>query len=237
MIRIQLAGINIEIHNRYPYTEQLCKDYLTESGRMDFTVSVTEEQIKTEQEQTDRDFSPGYCESICIYREICKKLPSYQAFLMHSAVVETDGAAYAFTAKSGTGKSTHVNLWLRKFGSRARIINGDKPIFRLGNDNILSVYGTPWCGKEGLHINTHVRLQAIAFIERSKTNHISEMNPGEVIRRIFHQLLMPKDKDTMDAMLCLLDRLIQTTPCYLLKCNQEQEAADIAYRAMKKAGG
>ena len=70
------------------------------------------------------------------------KMPLYGAFLMHAAVVEVDGIAYVFTAPSGTGKSTHVQLWLDHFGPRARVLNGDKPLFRF-EGNTLYACGTP----------------------------------------------------------------------------------------------
>ena len=42
--------------------------------------------------------SRGYCESLCLYRQICRRLPFYDAFLMHASVVAVDGEAYAFAA-------------------------------------------------------------------------------------------------------------------------------------------
>ena len=33
--------------------------------------------------------------------------------LIHASLVRQNGKGYAFTAKSGTGKSTHVGLWLK----------------------------------------------------------------------------------------------------------------------------
>ena len=36
-----------------------------------------------------------------------------QTLLIHASLVRHQNKGYAFTAKSGTGKSTHVSLWLR----------------------------------------------------------------------------------------------------------------------------
>ena len=47
--------------------------------------------------------------------------------MLHSSAVVADGKAYLFTADSGTGKSTHTQLWPRMFGDRAYILNDDKP--------------------------------------------------------------------------------------------------------------
>jgi hypothetical protein len=234
MISIQLAGLNIQIDNHYPYTEQLCRDYIIDSNSTDISIHVSKEQIQAEQAWYREAYSPGYCESICIYREICKRILPFHAFLIHAAVVEMEGVAFAFTAKSGTGKSTHAGLWLKQFEGQARIINGDKPICRFHDDGELYIYGTPWCGKEGLQTNTSAPLKAIAFIERANKNQIHRISGNEVISRIFHQLLMPKDSGNMDAMLTLLDRMIERVPFFLLKCNPNQDAALVAYHGMTK---
>lgn len=55
-------------------------------------------------------------------------LPMYGGFFLHASAVALDGAAYLFSADSGTGKSTHTGLWMDCFGQeRAQIINDDKP--------------------------------------------------------------------------------------------------------------
>ena len=147
MFCIKLAGIPIGIDNRYAYVRRLCAGYET-SGRPAFTVRASEREIRAEQ-GGQAGPSRGYCESLCLYRQICRRLPFYDAFLMHASVVAVDGAAYAFAAPSGTGKTTHTRLWLQQFGSRAQVVNGDKPVFRF-MDGALYACGTPWRGKEGL---------------------------------------------------------------------------------------
>ena len=42
----------------------------------------------------------------------------YDTLLIHASVVRHNGKAYAFTAKSGTGKSTHVANWMRYIEGR-----------------------------------------------------------------------------------------------------------------------
>ena len=128
MFCIKLAGIPIGIDNRYAYVRRLCAGYET-AGRPAFTVRASEREIRAEQGGRTGP-SRGYCESLCLYRQICRRLPFYDAFLMHASVVAVDGEAYAFAAPSGTGKTTHTRLWLQQFGSRAQVVNGDKPVFR-----------------------------------------------------------------------------------------------------------
>ena len=75
------------------------------------------------------------------------RLLQYDGMLLHASCVEKDGKAYLFSAKSGTGKSTHTHLWLRAFPD-SRIINDDKPAVRR-MDGTFYACGTPFSGKNG----------------------------------------------------------------------------------------
>ncbi|MDD7517902.1 hypothetical protein [Ruminococcus flavefaciens] len=44
------------------------------------------------------------------------KMPDYDTVLFHGSVIAVDGHGFLFTAKSGTGKSTHTRLWREYFG-------------------------------------------------------------------------------------------------------------------------
>lgn len=232
MFQIKIAELVIRIDNKYEYVSHFCEQYKVQEGQEDFAVSATEEEIRREQADGEGQFSLPYCESLCLYRAICLKLISYDAFLMHSAALEMDGEAYVFAAKSGTGKTTHLKLWMQEFGSRVRVVNGDKPVYRF-LDGTLYVYGTPWCGKEGLENNIRSPVKAICFLEQSTENHIRRMAEAEVIGRIFHQLLMPREEEAVTHFLDMIDELIAKVNCYHLQCNTTPEAAGAAYQGMQ----
>lgn len=233
MFTIRIADLNICIHNHYSYVENMCADYLATNRAIDFHVEVSLEAIKKEQEDASIPCTLDYCESICVYRQISNQLIHYDAFLMHGACLEYLGDVYAFCAKSGTGKSTHLLLWKKCFGDAAHIINGDKPILRL-RDGVFYVYGTPWCGKEGWNINTSAPLKALCFLERGTTNTIEAVPKSQVMKRLGHQILMPETPDEMVHYLNIMDTLIKQTSCYLLHCNMNEDAAKVAYEGMNK---
>ena len=233
MFTIRIAQLNIQIQNRYPFAEKFCREFLAQCEEPDITVFVTDAEIEAERELDIYNSTDGYLESICIYRKIALELPKFDAMVFHASVVEIDGEAYAFAAHSGTGKSTHTDLWLRVFGDRARIVNGDKPIFRLVGGQ-WHVFGTPWRGKEGLGGNISAPLKGICFLERAKENEIAPLDDAAAVSRLFSQVLMPNDLIAAEKQLELLDSLISKTPTYLLRCNMLPEAAIVAYGAMSK---
>lgn len=233
MIKIKIADFVIEIDNKHNFIEKLCKDYIVSEGDADFSFAMTDEDIIAEKALCTEDFPDGYIEAICAYRKIAEAVLLRDAFLMHSAVIEKDGRAYAFLAKSGTGKSTHIRQWMSLFGDEVTVVNGDKPICRF-IDGELYIYGTPWCGKEGWNTNTRAPLKALCYIERAPENSIEKISPASSSLRIMRQVLMPNDASLADKTLEMIDRTLTQVPSYLLKCNISQEAAQVAYNAMKE---
>lgn len=235
MFTIKIAGLTIRVNNRYEYLVKHCRKYFVEDCEPDFSVGITDEADWQEFLGIEGlRHSEGYAESLYIYRQIAIKVLDYDAFLMHAAIVAVDGEAYAFAAKSGTGKSTHMGLWLKEFGEKAQVVNGDKPILRFF-DGKLFACGTPWCGKEKLNENIIRPIKAIAFLERAEENRLGPIDFSEMVPRIFQQLLIPYTEEDFDKFWALLNRMLETVPCYRLCCNMEQEAARVAYNGMKGA--
>lgn len=230
MFVIELAGVRIRIENRYPYIERQCRAFVCDGEEAAFSVSATSDEIL--EESNHGEFSDAYCESICIYRHICEKIADYNVFLMHSSVIEVDGRAYAFAAKSGVGKSTHTRLWLKNI-PHARVLNGDKPLMRLEEDGSITAFGTPWNGKENWGENISAPLQGVCFIERGEVNSIRRAEEGEVLSRLMHQLYLRGERSSVNKRLLLMDALLRAVPYWVLSCTISDEAALICYDAMR----
>lgn len=233
MFKIKIADFVIDIENRYDFVKNQCKDYIVDDcSQADFVVSASEDDILNEKKSSLGEFSDGYLESVCIYRNIAYKLPQKGAFLFHAAVVKVDGAAYAFTAKSGVGKSTHIRLWKKLLGDRMSIINGDKPILRELNGKVYA-YGTPWCGKEGYNLNEKAPLKAICFLERGEKDEIIAFPKSDAAGKVIHQIVVPKSSADIIKVLDMLDSTLKKVDLWRLKCTMNISAAEISYNAMK----
>ena len=133
MFKIKIADTVFEIYNIHSFVMALCKDYIYNGEECDYKIVSTQELIDEEKLVMAEEHPKidSYVENICVYRQIALKLLEKDAFVMHAATIGVDDKAYAFTAKSGTGKSTHIALWKRMLGDRVYAINGDKPIIKI----------------------------------------------------------------------------------------------------------
>ncbi len=232
--KIKICNIVIGIKHSYEYIRSLCREYTVDDGEMaEFFVSADKAAIESEKLICPETYPDGVYEATCLHREIVRGLVKYGVMLMHSAVIAVDGRAYVFMAKSGVGKSTHISLWREVFGERAVVVNGDKPFFSF-EDDVFTVHGSPWKGKEGLGEHISVPVSGICFLERGEVNSIVRATGSDTVGRIFHQILLPKSSEDLAVFMAMLDRVLRSVPFYILKCNMDREAAVVAYGAMRK---
>ena len=237
----RIAERDVEITSIYPDIQNCCAEYL-HSGELDFIVKTTQADIVFEREKSAREdalegiptrrFSDGYLETLAVYRKIAERMPEYDTFLFHGSCIAVDGVGYLFTARSGTGKSTHTRLWRELMGERAVMVNDDKPLIRMTDEEAIA-YGTPWDGKHRLSSNIAVPLKAVCILERSVENRIREITSSEALPMLLQQVYRPMDSAAMARTLNLIDRLAGRVKFYRLGCNMNIEAAQVAWEAMR----
>ena len=231
---VRLAGLTVKITHTYDSVREHCRDYTVDAtDTPDIAAATSQDLIEAEKNAADYPFSDGYCEDICLYRDIAEKMPLFDRAVFHGAAVEVDGKGYIFTAPSGTGKTTHIRLWLAHFADKVQIINGDKPILRL-DCNKVSVCSTPWAGKERLERNTEAPLGAITLIKRSTENKITKISPKEYFSELARQFYLPKNVQARLKTLDIIDKILSNVPIYLLECDISREAAKLSFDTLTK---
>ncbi|MCQ2429981.1 MAG: hypothetical protein MJ192_06600 [Clostridia bacterium] len=233
MFTIRICELNIEIDNRYGLVEDQCRAYLTD-GAPAFRAAVSSRETDEYIRACGRPMTAAEAESALLYRRICGCMPDYDAFLLHAAVLTMDGRGYAFSARRGTGKTTHVAMWKQAYGSRVTVVNGDKPLVRRMADGHYRVYGTPWCGKEGENANLSVPLNAICFLEQGPRNVITDNPAADTVARILEATILPPEEAAQDRMAALIGAVTRDIPAYLLYCLPDKSAAELAYATLQQ---
>lgn len=158
-----------------------------------------------------------------------------QTMLIHASCVMLGDTAYPFTAQSGTGKSTHVSLWM-KYIEGAELLNDDNPIIRILDDAQPYIYGSPWSGKTPCYRNRRARLGAVTRIERAPQNSIERMAPIPAFASLLPACSSMKWDSAIYNNLCdAITRIIETTPVYTLYCLPDEEAAQLCYKTLTQS--
>ena len=239
---MKIAGHTGRITTLFESTPLYFKAYLTEDTP-EFFVSVNQEYLAFEQRDLleealregfkPRTFTDPFLERAAIGRQFAEYLLGHGTLWLHGSALALDGCGYLFTARSGTGKSTHTRLWRECFGDRAVMVNDDKPFVTLTEGGAL-LHGSPWSGKHGLDTNITVPLKGICLLERGQDNRIEPAEPEAVLPLLRKQAYEPLTPEKTAVSHALLQTLAQRVPLWRMACNKDPEAAETACRGMHK---
>lgn len=158
----------------------------------------------------------------------------YNTLLIHASLVRQNGYGYAFIAKSGTGKSTQVSMWLKHLPN-CDLMNDDNPIIRI-IDNVPVIYGSPWSGKTPCYRNIKVHLGAITQIDRAPQNSIDRLLPIDALVNFIPACSSIRwDENIYDDIIKNITQVIEKTPFYILHCLPNKEAAVICNKTISRA--
>ena len=151
--------------------------------------------------------------------------------LFHSSVVNYQGKAYMFLGKSGTGKSTHSQLWL-KYIEGTELVNDDNPVVRI-IDGEARVYGSPWSGKTPCYRNVDFPIGGIVKLKQAPHNEIRRLKPVEAYVAMAMSISGLRWKKQMGDGLHQTENLLTATvPVWHLSCLPDQNAAEICSKTI-----
>lgn len=151
--------------------------------------------------------------------------------LIHASVVECEGKAYAFTARSGTGKSTHSSLWLKHI-SGTNLLNDDNPVITLRDGQAL-ICGSPWSGKTACYINRTLPLGAMIKLSQAPYNRISRLSILQAYAAFRPACsCLSWDRHFADAVNRTIEQFLQRCGVYHLECLPDRDAAVLCARTV-----
>lgn len=236
---LKIAGRVGHVECRFDSTPYYLARYVSRDPAA-FAVTVTREDLERERyfrdaEAAEEGFKPRkvtdpFLERLAIQRKFAEDLMHHGTLMVHGSAVALDGVGYVFTARCGTGKSTHTRLWREVFGDRAAMINDDKPFIRLTPGGV-TVCGAPWSGKHGLENDLEAPLGGICLLERGNENQIRPLAPEEIpeLCRNLRWFMEPERIPQFDALAAELTRRV---PLWYLRCNMDPAAALVSQAAM-----
>lgn len=230
-----IANLTVDVKNFNGRVKKQCLAYLSdnqdENQKIDITIDVSKDRIEAcMKEHPELNYEDW--EYMLTGSDFYTYLLKYNGFLLHSSCVVVDNHAYAFSADSGTGKSTHTSLWLKHFGDKAYILNDDKPAIRIIDDKVYAC-GTPWSGKYDYSTPKIVPLQGICFLSRAKENSIKKADKKNAIYNIFGQTVRDIGPKGMEILFAVLNQIFTKVPLWELSCNISDNAVKTSYNAMK----
>ena len=211
-------------------------------------VQITLQDYDTRQDIAQMQCPKTYTEARCwiadvpvIQREYCYNNFMMMLFafasmnrdtlLMHASVIEHNGQAYLFTAKSGTGKSTHSTLWLRHIPG-CQLVNDDNPVVGIRNGQAI-VYGSPWSGKTSCYRDVHFPIGGIVRINRAPECRLERQGAVQAFALILPSCSAVKwNLSLYRALGDTVGKVVGLVPTYELYCTPYREAAVVCSQGL-----
>lgn len=239
-MNIKLANIPLSIKLRYDIYAAQFDEFLTHDISNDI-VELSDDQLELVRSLYVDSLSEPYIE----YSELCRAasdaLLPYGGAVFHALAFKWKGRAWLITAPSGTGKTTHYIQWKRQFSDELTIMNGDKPIIRMDDSGSITVYPSPWYGKEGIHRLDDAPLGGIVILEQQKENRIRRLDPtiddASLVGRIFAQFLFTCSNAKQVEQVSRLEEALLKYPIWLLQNRGDLESAQLCREALGEVIG
>lgn len=151
-------------------------------------------------------------------------------FFLHSASLLYRGRAWLFSGRSGTGKSTHTNLWREAYG--VELLNGDLNMLGI-QEGMVVAYGQPWCGTSGISTEKAYPLGGIVFLKKAPENVCEVPDTSEKILAMVQRMISPAwEEDLLRRNIAFAEWVVKHYPVWRLSCRPDREAAEVMKCAM-----
>lgn len=223
----EIAGLKLEMFPKYGRLVHQSESYRSSGVPV---MTVKPDPYDEARVVMDRP-SENEREYICCSAAFCRGIIPYGRFFLHASAVVYEGGAYLFSGPSGTGKSTHTELWRERF-PQSYILNDDKPVIWPEEDRI-TAWGTPFAGKTNLQVNRGVPLKGICFLKQGDENRIWPVTEDTALALLLNNTYRPKSNDGMNRLLDMMEQIVTRINIYEMTCTRGTEAAELAYQVMK----
>ena len=230
--KIKIANIVLLINAFNETTKRYCRDFLVDE-KHDYEITMKEEDLKNEVLEGNNGHVYVNEEISALYRKIADLFVERDIVVFHGSSFKVNNYGFIVTARSGVGKSTHVNNLNQYIGDDFKYINDDKPLVEV-NDNI-TIYSSPWNGKERRGNNASAPLKAVFFLNRGIENTYKPIiNKEEIYIRLLSQIYLPKEKSKREKALKIIDILLKKINFYEINVTKDIESAKMTYEEIIK---
>lgn len=243
--RLNLAGVPVDVTTQYDEYYPYFSPYLEKNTGTSSLIppcpandrDIPAVEISPRRLQTaSRIYPPDSAAYYVEYMELCPAISSaitvFDRIVFHAVSFIWKDLAWLVTAPSGTGKSTHYCLWKLLCPDEIQIINGDKPIVYIENDEVF-VTTSPWTGKENMSQCLTAKLGGIIVLEQSDSNEITRLTVHESAGKVFSQFLFDCNTEQEAKTACRIAEKMLKTPVWLLKNSGDIESAKLCRKTLK----
>ena len=145
--------------------------------------------------------------------------------VLHSASFLYQGKAWLFSGPSGTGKSTHTNLWHDLL--HVPLLNGDLNVLALEGGQPM-IHGLPWCGTSGICEPASHPLGGVILLKQAGEDRLENLSDDTKRLLVLQRLISPTwTPQMLSANLSLVEELADKIYITRLHCTKSFSAVEV----------
>lgn len=159
----------------------------------------------------------------------------FHTIMLHASCIIQGENGFAFMGVSGTGKSTHSNLWL-KYIPNTELLNDDHPAIKIMQNGDVFIFGSPWSGKTDCYKNKERKLKGLVLLKQGPKNEIKKLRGIEsyfVLQNNSSKL--SKNRENIIQLGNNIETIINTIPVFHLENLPNKDAALLCYNTLVKS--
>ncbi len=235
-IDLELAGIPISLHIQYKEAYSFFKFY---ESRMEPSYRKCESPVKVDESDWKSLIEHGFVRGGKVeasYLSACcsDALMEYDRCIIHAAAFRDNDGAWLITAPPGVGKSTQVKTLRELYPNRYSVICGDRPVVWAHGDHV-TVYPSPWNGKEGWGGASAAQLKGIICLHRGNENCIRRIIPRKAIVPIYQAVIQTtKDRQKVECSTEIVESILSSVPIWDFTNRDIPESTVLLYEKVLK---
>lgn len=163
------------------------------------------------------------------YMHIEQLLLENRALVLHSASIIYRGQVIAFTAPSGTGKTTQTDLW-HKYRNGVEDLNGDRTLLQWTEKGWFGC-GFPVFGSTVRCEQAAAPLGAIVIVRQAKEDRVRELSFVEKVTLLYSEMtVLAMERENVARAMDLIEEIAVQVKIVQLDCTMNESAVDALHR-------
>lgn len=223
MPNFSIADIVVQMNPSYEETAYWYEPYLTDKP-LSFDKPLTCRQEDINYLATKGvGITEAIAENVLLCNLFNRLLIRFDGSFIHSSAMMFNNKVYLVSGDSGVGKSTLTKRWCRLFPVNTKVINDDKPSFRIIDGKCI-IYGTPFAGGTDIQCNESAELGAIVFLEQAQEDKLIRLSSAEAFSHLYKQTPKRFTPAETEKLLSLYEVILNNYPIYKLYCTDSDNA-------------
>ena len=230
---VELGGMRIPMELQYPESEAAFSGWLADGPASGEPVSMTEADWALWRAMGKERNAAG--EVNILPMRVSERLMEHDRFILHSAAFRWRDRAWLICAGSGVGKTTQLKTLLELYPDEIGVINGDRPIIEVREDDSVFVHPSPWNGKEDMHGAEGAPLGGIILLRRGEENAIDRISERQAAPAIYSSVFQCYESDgSIHRSAALAERMLKGTPSWLLTNKGVPDSTRLLYATLRE---